>query len=294
MCLCAKGYRDYLSYWIADKYVKDYGVDAWYLDSCPVTMFAAARVCFNSAHGAAPHGVGRGIIALLRELRKESDPTLHLAISSETISDVLMQYQSHALGIEMVAGFPHPKPEIYAYTFPEQIIFSGSCNGAGAGLKYYYPEMTHPRREDAMNQVFLMGFRFDVLKYPLDRNEAFSLYLRELIALRQQIKSELYAARFRDETGLGARPDKVEVKVFLRQDPHTLVLTLLDRRTTKEAFSLSVNPRALEAGAVKHAVLYTLDGAQQEVPVEMQGGTAILRIPHFTQAPAAIVAKLEE
>ena len=293
MCLCAQGYRDYLTHWIADKYVKDYGVDAWYLDSCPVTIFNAARVCFSREHGAAPHGVGRGIIALLQELRKKSDPTLHLAISSETISDVLMQYQSHALGIEMVAGFPHPKPEIYAYTFPEQIIFSGSCNGAGAGLVHYYPDMTHPTREDAMNRVFLMGYRFDILGYPLHRTEEFSQYLRSLIALRQQIKTALYAARFRDETGLGPRPEKVDVKVFQNPDTHALVLTIQDRRAIQDAFPLTLSLQLLGDKGITHATLYTLDGTRHDVPVERQSGSVTLHIPAFTHVPAAIVAAVE-
>ena len=60
MCPAAKGYQDYVLSWVLDRYIRRYGVDAWYFDSMPVTMFAASRICFSSEHGPRqPHGVGR-------------------------------------------------------------------------------------------------------------------------------------------------------------------------------------------------------------------------------------------
>jgi len=290
MCLSAKGYRDYLKFWIVDKYVHDYGVDAWYLDSCPVTMFNAARVCFNGDHASAPHGVGQGTVALVRELREASHKDVDLAISSETISDALMQYNSHALGIEMVAGFHHPKPEIYAYTFPEQIIFSGTCNGAGRGLKYYYPEMTNPTREDTMNQVFLQGFRFDILGYPVYKTDPYHQYLRKLIALRQQIKGELYTAAFKDTVGLGARPAQVEARVFRGQDGKGLIVTLFDRRADTAAFTLTIDPSALEVTRPRTATLYTLDGKAQQLDCRDEGAKQFaIAVPARTGAVAVVV-----
>ncbi|MEW6749685.1 MAG: DUF6259 domain-containing protein [Candidatus Latescibacterota bacterium] len=293
MCLAAEGYRRYLQFWIIDKYVKDYGVDAWYLDSCPVTMFNAARVCFSDRHGPAPHGVGRGAVELVRQLRQAAGQETHLAISTETISDVFMQYDSHALGIEMVAGFQHPRPEIYAYTFPDHIVFSGTCNGAGAGLVYYYPDMTAPRREDAVNQVFLMGFRFDILAYPLDQQPPeFVSHLRALIALRQGIKADLYAASFRDETGLGPRPDSVEARVFRRNDGGGLVVTLLDRRPQPQAFVLRVDLQPLAVTSVARATLHTLDGGQADVPLRRVGSHGVeVAVPARQGAPAALVLR---
>ena len=51
MCPAAKGYQDYVLSWVLDRYIKRYGVDTWYFDSMPVTMFAASRICFSSEHG---------------------------------------------------------------------------------------------------------------------------------------------------------------------------------------------------------------------------------------------------
>lgn len=167
---------------IVDKYVRDYGVDTWYMDSFPITMFAAARVCFSTEHGSEhPHGVGRGCLELLRKLKEGASGTVNLAITSESVSDALTQYQSHALGLEFVGNLMnYPKPEIFAYTFPEVPIFSGTCNNYNATKDYYPGENTEFTHEDALNRVFLIGNRFDVIGYPLrkdDRSIAFHCFL---------------------------------------------------------------------------------------------------------------------
>lgn len=294
MCLGAEGYRDYLSSWIVDRYVRKYGVDAWYLDSCPVTMFNAARVCFSQEHGTAhPHGVGRGAIDLVRLLRERSENRTKLAITSETVSDCLMQYNSHALGIEMVGGLTNwPRPEIYSYSFPEHPIYSGTCNNQ-AGLVNFYPDrpprLTH---QDAMDRVFLMGYRFDVLAYPLKRDDAYILYLKDLIALRQQIKADLYASAFRDTVGLGPLPEKVEAKVFRHARAASLTLTLLDRRETKAAFELTVDLAALQMGGLKTAVLHPLRMVPLDITLRAAADTSVvLRIPERTTAPAALILR---
>ena len=152
-----------------------------------------------------------------------------------------MQYNSHALGIELIDGLTcYPRPEIYTYTFPQHAIFSGTCDGSG--LKYYYPDMENPRREDTLNRVFLMGYRFDLLVHVSDRNAPFSQYLRRLVALRQQVKADLYASDFRDEIGLGPLPEKVYAKLFRRQDGQSLTLNLVDRRSGEKApFELTID-----------------------------------------------------
>ncbi len=289
MCPASRAYQDYIISWVVDRYVKKYGADAWYFDSCPVTMFGAARVCFSDEHGPAqPHGVGRGIIELLQRV---SAGAPKLAVTSETVNDAMMQYNSHALGIELVEGLTcYPRPEIYTYTFPEHAIFSGSCNGAGSALHYYYADMTHPRREDAMNRVFLMGYRFDVLFGRVNKEDTFHQYMRSLIALRQKIKGDIYTGEFRDTIGLGVLPERMEAKVFRRRDGGSLTLALLDRRVgEKMPFQLQVDLSANSIGKVEGAVLYLLDGSAIPIPVVASPtGTVELSVPEFNGDVAAI------
>jgi hypothetical protein len=299
-CPGAKGWRDYLRFWIADKYVKQYGVDAWYLDSFPVTMFGSARVCFSPLHGdGRPHGVGPALLEFTRELRERAARTVPLAITSESVNDLFMRYNSHALGLELVEGLTAwPKPEIYTYTFPHHTIFSGTCNGAGSGLHHYYPELAEQRgsrRAETLDRVFLMGYRFDVLGYKLDRASPDMLYLRDLIALRQRIKAELYASSFVDELGLGTLPPGVIAKVFRHDGAKSVSVVFLDRRAKRDAFTLRLHPAAWSTGELNIATLFTLDGAGRELPLSSApDGLVSVDIPAREARPAALVLRRDE
>ena len=294
MCPAAEGYQDYVLFWVVERYLKRYGVDTWYFDSMPVTMFGASRVCFSDEHGQhQPHGVGRGTLQLLQRIREAARPHGDLAITTETVSDALMQYNSHALGIEMVDGLTcYPCPEIYTYTFPQHAIFSGTCNGAGSGLKYYYPDLEKPRREDAMNRVFLMGYRFDILMRPVDPKASFPQYMRRLIALRQQVKADLYASDFRDAIGLGPLPERVYAKLFRRRDGGSLTLNLVDRRQgEKPPFSLTIELAKNDFPTPGAATLYGLDAHQSPLTVHTDQGKLTLQIPALGGEVAAIVVR---
>jgi hypothetical protein len=224
-CAGAAGWRKYLEFWIVDKYVKEYGVDAWYLDSFPVTMFGAARVCFSPYHGdGRPHGVGPGLVEFVRTLREASKGTVKLAITSESVGDAL----------ELIDGLTeHQKPDIYTYTFPHHVIFSGSCNGADSGLKYYYNDLDKPARQETYNRFFLMGYRWDILGYGLQKDNPDMLYLRSLIALGQKIKGDLHRSSFRDEVGLAPLPPNVYAKVFRHDEGKSVAVVIVDRREKK-------------------------------------------------------------
>lgn len=291
-CAGAEGWRNYLKFWIVDKYVKQYGVDAWYLDSFPVTMFGAARVCFSPYHGGGrPHGMGPGLVEFVRTLREASEGTVKLAITSESVGDAFMQYNSHALGLELIDGLTeHQKPEIYTYTFPHHVIFSGSCNGAGSGLKHYYKDLAKPTRQETFNRVFLMGYRYDILGYKLQKDNPDMIYLRDLIALRQKIKGDLYRSSFRDEIGLGPLPANVYAKVFRHDEGKSVTVTLVDRREKKDAMIVSIDPALLHVGAPKKAVLFTLGAEAVELGIGPgAGGAAAVEVPARQAAPAAVV-----
>jgi hypothetical protein len=292
-CPGAEGWRDYLKFWIIDKYVKQYGVDAWYLDSFPVTMFGAARVCFSQHHGEqSPHGIGQWLLEFVKNLRRESEDTVQLAITCESVNDLFMQYNSHALGLELIEGITmYPKPEIYTYTFPHHLIFSGSCNGAGSGLKYYYPDVgERGSRQDTLNRVFLMGYRFDILGHKLNRDNPDMTYIRDLIVLRNSIKHELYNSSFRDEIGLSKLPQNVWAKVFRQDDGRSLTIALIDRRESKDAMTLKLDAFQLDVGRMNKATFYTLDGRQTKLEIGVHANNVLaIEIPAHESDPAAVI-----
>ena len=284
MCPVAEGWQDYLTYWIVDKYVKQYGADTWYLDSFPVSMFGAARICFSTEHGKEhPHGVSRGFLEILEKLNNASHGTVNLAITSETVSDALMQYQTHALGLELVEVMSHQKPEIYAYSFPEFPIFSGTCNGASNGAHIYYPGEEGLTFDDALNRLFLLGLRFDIWSD--------SDYIKKIIALRQAIKGELYNSHFRDDIGIGNLPPKVEAKIFRHVDKTSLTINFIDRRKIKSSFTLEVDPRKHGVKNLKECYLYTFDGKKKKITTKKSRGLLNITIPQRKDNVAAIIIK---
>lgn len=292
-CPGAKGWRDYLKFWVVDKYVKQYGVDAWYFDSFPVTMFGAARVCFSPYHaGGRPHGVGPSLVEFAKMIREESDSTVKLAATSESVGDAFMQYNSHALGLELIDGLTqYQSPQVYTYTFPHHLIFSGSCNGAGSGLKYYYSDVEERgSRKDTYNRVFLMGYRFDILAYGYNKTNEDMLHLRGLIAIRERTKDHWYRSSFKDEVGLGKLPASVYTKVFRHDEGRSLTVALVDRRETKSGITLTVDTAKLAIAGLGQATLYTIDG--KEKPLEMnslESGELTIAVPARQADPAAIV-----
>ncbi|MDQ1316654.1 MAG: hypothetical protein QG588_302 [Candidatus Poribacteria bacterium] len=294
MCPASEAYQDYVISWVIDRYVKLYGVDTWYFDSMPVTMFGASRICFSDEHGPCqPHGIGRGCLEILQKVTDLARTYANLAITTETVSDALMQYNSHALGIELVGGLTkYPHPEIYTYTFPEHPIFSGSCNNQ-EGLIYYYDDLEKPTREEAMNRVFLMGYRFDIMIGRINENDLYHQYLKKLITLRQKIKSDVYESDFRDTIGLGELPKNVYAKLFRQIDRNNLIVTLLDRRKDlRESFNLSIDLLKNDLSKAKDVILYLLDGNEINLQFqETEDGILKLAMPSFDSVVSAILIK---
>ncbi len=296
MCPAAEGYQDYILSWVLDRYVKRYGVDAWYFDSMPVTMFSAARVCFSDEHGPQqPHGVGPAFLRLLERLQEGSSPYVNLAVTSETVCDALMQYNSHALGLEYLEGLTrYVKPEIYSYTWPEHAIYSGTCNGAGNGLKYYWPDVgDEPRREDTMNHVFLMGSRFDILmQSPINRDDPFVQYMHKLLALRASVRSEIYGADFRDDIGLGPLPERIYAKLFRRTDGTSLTLNLVDRRKVRKGpFAVTIDLAQHNFATPGPALLHEFNGRETRLETKLENEVLTLQVPELQGEVGTIVIK---
>ena len=134
-----------------------------------------------------------------------------------------------------------------------------------------------------------MGFRYDVLLYPLrSGTEPQCDYLKQLIALRKAIKRDLYSSEFRDTVGLGELPPRVEGKSFRGRNGEGAVVTILDRRADKESFTLEVVPSALDIQPPQQAFLHTLEGEQQLELQETTEGVRMTILP-FDGRPAAVV-----
>ena len=197
-----------------------------------------------------------------------------------------MQYQTHALGLELLSHLiDYPEPEIYAFSFPEFPIFSGTCNGANVQIYYPGEKVT---REDTMNRVYLMAHRFDILGYPIRKDQPFWQYMKKLIALRQSIKDELYNSHFRDEIGLGNLPEKVEAKIFCHVEKTSLTINIIDRRENKNAFTLKVDPKEQGVKDLKQCRLFTFEG-KKKLSAKKSRGVFNIKVPARKNNVASII-----
>jgi len=290
MCPEADGWREYFRKWIVDKYVAQYGADAFYMDSLPVGMLCASRICFSRDHGdGSPHGTGTACIEMVKLLRESAESEVDLALATEFPNDAIMQYQTHALGSEFAGFADLPHPEIYTYTFPKHLLFSGSCNG-WSWVTRFYDDLSNPTHNDAMDRVFLMGYRFDAINHPLDRESDYAKHLKRLIDLRKRIKGELYNSSFRDAIGLGDLPEDVEARVFRGDTGNSATITLLDHRAEKAAFSLELDRQALGFGELKVATFFEMGGRSVELEISATSESVLeILVPEAGGTPSAVI-----
>ena len=165
--MCASSqWADYLIWWIAEKYYRDYGVSAHYIDSVPLGYYSYpnSTACYNLRHTDRPHSHIEGFWNLSRRLMNEIQDE-NFMLLTEFPCDVMIDISPVSLGWEtMGMNRPFRHPEIFTYTFPEWIFFSGSCN-TQVGVADYYDDMTYETasHEDSIYRVFLNGYRFYIL-----------------------------------------------------------------------------------------------------------------------------------
>ncbi len=202
MCSHAKGWQDYLHHYIVGKYVRQYGVDAMYVDQVGA---ATAQVCFAKGHGHddCVGAWGRGHLENFRRLKTDGQATEpNFALATEGYADIYAQYVDMFLisrGGNRPDGWPRVGVEVLRYTFPEHVIYLGLANGNQG-------PMTH---EQIINEAFLFGCRFDIFK----RSPEFMEHCKRVIRLRQETGPLLYRGRFMDDLGLTVSDERVRAKL---------------------------------------------------------------------------------
>jgi len=274
---CARWWQDYLANWIK-RWHEDYGADIWYLDSFPIHGYGLEPASY-ALHLDQPKNLGQGQIELLQRIRRDFDgPILYEGVACAA----LMPYTNWCLGTEFSFGVgTWSRPEIFVYSLGDVYpVFSGSCN-TWSGIGALYPDLTQPRQEDAVNNVFLIGERFDILGlYPLDTANPFGEHVRRLVALRRRIADTVYSGRMMDIRGLGGMPGLVEARVFVHQEPAAAVVTIVDRRTDRQPWTLTIDTGELPWPQVpQEATLLLLDGAEQEAKVSLEGELWTVEVP---------------
>jgi hypothetical protein len=199
MCPASRQWRDWLKYWIVEKFVKEYGADVIYFDQ---TAAAGIKNCHNHSHGHVHPGVwAYGSAGMVEEIVTEArkiNPNFVMAI--EGSADCLGQFADiHVISKSAVLKDPTIYPEIFSYTFPEYIIFDGYNNGRA-----------NEEGSVVFDKIFIRGHRFDLISR--------GAYNKEGVQLRRAVKSWQYRAKFRDTVGVKTSDPTIQAKLFVRND----------------------------------------------------------------------------
>lgn len=280
-------WQDYLAGWIRT-WTRDYGADIWYLDSFPVHGYGLGPASY-ALHLEHPRSLSAGQIDLLKRIRRDVDgPILYEGVACAA----LMPWTNWCLGTEFSFGYgTWSRPEIFVYSFGDVYpVFSGTCN-TWKGIGSIWPDLEKPRQQDAMNHVFLTGERFDTLGlWKADPQSDYCRHLRQLIALRAKIRDTTYQGRLLDVRGLAGMPERVEARLFLRQEPAEAVVTLVDRRRERAAWELAIQSAGLPwPSGLTRATLLGLDGGERPLGMEAVQGRFSLRLD---PAPAVAAIRL--
>ena len=233
MCPASRQWRDWLTYWIVEKYVKEYKADVIYFDQ---TAAAGIKNCHDPSHGHVHPGVwafgSAGMVEEIVTKARKINPDFVMAI--EGSADCLGQFADiHVISKSAVMKDPTIYPEIFSYTFPEFIIFDGYNNGRA-----------NEKGSVVFDKIFIRGHRFDLISR--------GAYDKAGVALRRAVKGWQYRAKFRDTVGLTVSGESVQAKLFVRDDKSSrgAVVNIWNPRGAKQA---TVRVSTAEFGKVNRA-----------------------------------------
>jgi len=276
MCPSTEGWPRYLRHYIVGKYVKQYGVDAMYIDQVGA---ATAQWCFAPDHGHKEVGAWTtGHMENFRRIREEGqghEP--QFALATEGFGDCYGRDVDMFL-ISPTSANPMPDsyPGLLRYTLPDRVCLDGYANGNPA----------QKADREILNEVFLFGNRFDM--FP--RSPETMAYFRKVLALRQQVGPLLYRSRFMDDVGLDKSSPRVRA-LWWRLDSEQAdggIITMLN----PDGVTGSTVSVPLGDDREPRAYVADLDRALGEAPCRVEGGRTHIDVPACPVSTALIVSQV--
>lgn len=270
MCVHSPEWRRRLQ--SAVRYATDrIGADGVYLDQLAM---APPCICHNPSHGHSWDNWNKGYRSLLEQINKDAAIDTPTAIIAEGVSDA---YNADTSGF-LISTFSYyctgSFPELYKYTFPEQIL-----------VDMLYPESNMAMRPvhigqastDLINKAFVTGSYFWI--YDLVDDNTFHRdpkqlrYLKDVITLRTYWLQTFGHGIFRDTDGLLEIPGAL-VKRF--ELPNGVLLAITQKQAAHRESSMEYH------ASIAGATVYTVkDAAVQKrpMPYSIQEGKVTFSLP---------------
>lgn len=247
------------------------GADGMYLDQLAM---AESTYCYHpghSAHAGDPAAWNQGYDRLLARMRRDYGED-GMGLIFEGCNDAFGPYASGQLITTLGGPFVGRKPEMYRYTFPEQIL----C------------DMMNPRRHSAMRPEHVARHATEWLYrafvngmylwcYDLDWDNTFRRdpeqyeRLQKVVTLRKKWLCTCGQGTFVDEAGVVDKPRDALVRVY--EQPQGLLLAV----GCEQGLSGTLSVRWTESAP--NAVAFTLEGEELKFSASLEDGMLTLSLP---------------
>jgi len=256
-------WREYLRFWIVDKYQKEYGCNSVYIDVLGCGGAAESFDPRRGHNGDGRWGIGKlNIARTVVEAARKADPDF--AATMEGLGDLPGLFFA-----PMCSGVYRGGRNVYRYTFPERIMLHGVTNPGSGGTAM-----------DRYLETFLEGMRYDIVGRP----GALPLYF---MRLTRQFTPRLYEAVFRDTVGLKAENPRIRARLHLETNGGAL-LTIVNRERLK---GVRVTLDRDKVGDVQAAFFAGLSGAAGKLPLERRTNEAAFKAPDETASIVMLPTK---
>lgn len=213
MCPYTEGWQEYMTYWVVDQYVREYGAGVIQIDQLACTFWGT---CYNRDHGHKDHGsTSRGYVELVRGIYEEAVRiNSDFVLFPEGVADVLAPYVALQGGqANHWTPAEHRFTHMYRYTFPDHT------------LRWLY-------FRDYRDQKYSMLMGVGPLHGHAGSRED---------KLYGEIREFYKDSHFRDTVGLGALPDGVTGSVLEHPENDTLIVMVADRRDDPIEYSITLD-----------------------------------------------------
>ncbi|HUS80924.1 MAG TPA: hypothetical protein VM283_06630, partial [Armatimonadota bacterium] len=184
---------EFLRFWIADKYVREWGCNTCYVDVLGTGGAALGYDPRRGQNGTGQWGMGRlGIARTMVEDARRADPDF--VASMEGMGDLPGRYCA-----SMCSGVYRGARNVMRYTFPERVFIHGGANPRSGGSYF-----------ERYLETFLEGMRYDIVGRPGADSVG-------LLQLQRNFTPWLYQARFSDTIGMEVSDPRVEARWFYRE-----------------------------------------------------------------------------
>lgn len=284
-CLCnqASEWRDEFC-GVVDYLTHDIGADSMYLDQMAM---APGQPCFHPAHSehaGHPDRWNIGYRRMLNRMRDRYDEG-GMAMLYEGCSDI------HGWGVsgQLISTmfFPNAYPEMYKYTFPEQILVDMMNPRRNSGMR-----AEHVARSSTMllHRAFVCGSYLWV--YDLENDNTFRRdpeqmeRLRRIIALRRAWLEAYGQGRFVDTRDIACVPEGIICKQY--EIGGDVLIACSNRKPVPEPYFLFAAP---VDGLKAAARTFSHPDEEIGIPVEAVRNMTLIRLPEKEELSVIILRK---